>query len=253
MTAEPPPPTHNPALDKLKESLKPQLPKRFYQDVSVSGRDGGFTVLLDGRPVRTPARKPLLVPSEPIANALADEWRAQQTTIDPARMPLTRIVNSALDGVAGREADVAAEIVKYAGNDLLFYRADGPAALAARQAKHWDPVLAWAEARFGGRFVRASGLMPVTQPAALLAAIAGHVAGYDTLRLAALHVATTLTGSALLALAHAEGQLTALEAWTAAHVDEDHQIEMWGEDDEAAGRRAGRWLDMQAASRLLRP
>jgi len=238
-------------IEAVQEAQRITLPKRFYQTVSVAARDGGFAVMLDGRPVRTPAKKLLVVPVETLAVALAEEWDAQKTNINPATMPLTRLVNSALDGVAGREAEVAAEIVKYAGGDLLLYRAAGPAALVARQARHWDPVLAWAEGWLGGRFILAEGIMPVSQPQSTLDKLAAKIADMATLPLAALHVITTLTGSALLALAHAERGIGAQEAWIAAHVDEDYQIELWGPDTEAGARRTDRWREMQAASFLI--
>jgi chaperone required for assembly of F1-ATPase len=226
------------------------LPKRFYKEAAVAARDGGFAILLDGRPVRTPAKKHLLVPTEALCTALAGEWQAQVMVIDPASMPLTRLVNSALDGVTGREAEVAAEIVKYAGGDLLFYRAEAPKALVERQAGAWDPVITWAERWAGGRFILAQGIMPVTQPQNTLDNIAAKIAGLPALPLSALSVMTTLTGSTLLALAHAHGRLTADEAWDAAHIDEDHQSAMWGADPEAERRRANRWREMQAASLL---
>lgn len=226
------------------------LPKRFYSDAAVGSRDGGWAILLDGRPVRTPAKKLLLVPVELLATTLAAEWQAQVTQIDPSTMPLTRLVNSALDGVTGREAEVAAEVVTYAGGDLLLYRADGPAALVAQQAAVWDPIIAWVEQWAGGRFILGEGIMPVTQPQGTLGKIAANIAGIAALPLAALNVMTTLTGSALLALAHAHGAVNLTEAWVAAHVDEDYQIAKWGTDTEAEVRRANRWRDMQAASRL---
>ena len=193
----------------------------------------------------------MLVPTRVQADALAAEWAAHEAEIDPAKMPLTRIVNSALDGVTGREAEVAAEIVKYAGGDLLLYRADGPGALVARQAQWWDPVVGWAEKSLGGRFILGQGIMPVTQPQTTLDRFAAKIAGLDALKLASLHVITTLTGSALLALAVAERRLSVDEAWSAAHVDEDHQIEMWGEDTEASARREFRRREMAAAALLL--
>jgi chaperone required for assembly of F1-ATPase len=250
MTSEPKAPI-NPAIANLKDSLKPQLPKRFYEAATAAARDDGFAVLLDGRPLRTPARKQLLLPSAALAEAVAAEWRAQVAVIDPASMPLTRIVNSALDGVTGREAEVRAEIVKYAGGDLLLYRAAGPAVLAARQAKLWGPIVGWAEGVLGARFVLAEGIMPVTQAPATLDRISARIAPLAPLPLAALHVVTTLTGSALIALAVQAKRLSPEDAWAAAHVDEDHQIENWGEDHEAAARRATRWREMQAACLLL--
>jgi chaperone required for assembly of F1-ATPase len=226
-------------------------PKRFYRAVSVDGAAPAFRVLLDGKPIRTPARRELSLPTRALAEAVAAEWEAQGDHIDPASMPLTRLVNSVLDGVAGREAEVRAEIAKYAASDLLCYRAEAPAELVRRQGQAWDPVLAWAHEALGARLVLGQGIAPVTQPPAAGAAIERALGGLDAFALAAHHVMTTLTGSALLALAHAGARLTAEEAWAAAHVDEDWQIGQWGEDAEAAARRAGRWEEMQAASRLL--
>jgi chaperone required for assembly of F1-ATPase len=226
-------------------------PKRFYRAVSVDGAAPAFRVLLDGRPVRTPAKGELVVPSKPLAEAVAAEWAAQGERIDPDSLPLTRLVNSAIDGVTGREAEVRAHIAQYAGSDLLCYRADGPAELARRQADAWDPVLCWARDTLGARFVLGQGVVPIAQPQTATAAIERALADLNAFQLAAHHVITTLTASALLALAHARGRLTADEAWQAAHIDEDWQISQWGEDAEAKARRERRWLDMQAASRML--
>jgi chaperone required for assembly of F1-ATPase len=226
--------------------------KRFYKTVSVVPEgEGGASIRLDGRPVRTPAKATLAVPSAVLAQAIAAEWEAQGERVDLSSMPLTRLANSAIDGVARRMPEVRADIVKYAGNDLVCYRADAPEELVERQSQAWDPVLVWAEATLGARFVVAAGLMPVGQPDHARAAVARAVERHDAFALAALHSMTTLLGSALLALAHAEGHLTAEQAWAAAHVDEDFQISKWGEDAEAQARRARRWGEMQAASRML--
>lgn len=234
----------------LRDVLRP-LPRRFYTSVAVVGVEGGHGIALDGRPVRTPGKSLLVVPSMALADALAAEWTAQGASIDPATMPLTRIVNSAIDGVAPRRAEVAADIAAYSGSDLVCYRADAPPALVAAQARVWDPVLAWARDALGADFVVASGVMPVTQPAAANDRIAAAIAGLDALTLASLHVMTTLTGSALIALAHLKGHMGPKEAWAAAHVDEDWQASQWGEDAEAVERRRRRWQEMEAASRLL--
>ncbi len=225
--------------------------KRFYRAVSVDGAVLAFRVLLDGKPIRTPAKRELAVPAKALAEAVAAEWEAQAGYIDPGTMPLTRLVNSALDSVAGREAEVRADIAKYAASDLLCYRAEGPAQLVRRQAEAWDPILAWAREALGARLVTGQGVVPVIQHEAATKAIKGSLARLDPLALAAHHVMTTLTGSALLALAHGSGRLTAEEAWAAAHVDEDWQISQWSEDAEAKARRERRWAEMQAASRLL--
>jgi chaperone required for assembly of F1-ATPase len=217
----------------------------------VDGAPPAVRVLLDGKPVRTPAGRELAVPVKALAEALAAEWAAQGERIDPAAMPLTRLVNSALDGVTDRAAEVRAEIVKYAASDLLCYRAEGPAELVRRQAKAWDPVLAWAGSELDVHLATGQGIVPVAQPPAALDVVASRLTSLGALALAAYHVITTLTGSALLALAHARGRLTAEEAWAAAHIDEDWQIGQWGEDAEAQARRARRWAEMQAASRLL--
>jgi chaperone required for assembly of F1-ATPase len=226
-------------------------PKRFYRAATVDGAPPAVRVLLDGKPIRTPAKRELALPTKALAEAVAAEWEAQGDHIDPAAMPLTRLVNSALDGVTGREAEVRAEIAKYGASDLLCYRAEGPADLLRRQAEAWDPILAWARAEFNVHLATGQGIVPVAQPPATVAAIESALADLDALALAAQHVMTTLTGSALLALAHARGRLTAEAAWAAAHVDEDWQISQWGEDAEAKARREGRWAEMQAASRLL--
>ncbi len=238
-----------------RRDLRKSLPRRFYADVSVAEADGAFGPRLDGRPVRTPAKRALGVPTRALADALAAEWRAQGEVIEPDTMPLTRLVNSAIDGVAlHREASVA-EVAKFAETDLVCYRAGEPDALVAAQAAAWDPVLAFAGERFAARFVLARGVMYVPQPEPALAAVRTVVAGTaagpaGALRLAALSVMTTLTGSVLLALAVAFDVMDVADAWAAANVDEDHQARVWGADSEAIDRRERRWRDMAAAARL---
>jgi chaperone required for assembly of F1-ATPase len=234
-----------------KEHLTRPLPKRFYEEARSAPRGEGFEILLDGRSIKTPKKFPLMLPTHALAEGIAEEWARQGERIDPATMPLTKLANTAIDGIAGREAEVRADIVKYAASDLLCYRAEGPDGLVQRQAAAWDPVLDWAREALGARFILAEGVMPVTQPAQTLGMVAAALESLDAFRLAGLHVMTTLMGSALLALAHAHGRLTAEEAWNAAQVDEDWQIEQWGEVAEAAARRRRRWEEMRAASRLL--
>ena len=229
-----------------------ELPKRFYAAASVGEAAGGFAVLLDGKAVRTPSKKPLAVPKRAIAEALAAEWDAQVKIINPATMPLTRLVNSSIDGVVGQERAVAADAAKFAGSDLLCYRADLPEGLVALQQQHWDPVLAWAERDLGCRFNVTVGVTHVAQPPESLSKIEAMTAGYDAFVLSGLHSMTTLMGSVLLALGAVRGQLSGKAAWAAAHVDEDWQISLWGTDDEAVARREGRWRDMQAAMVLGR-
>lgn len=237
--------------ESIRQDGRRTLPKRFYKDVSIRQADGGFEILLDGRPVRTPAKTRLAVPQEALAQALAAEWAAQGTQIDPSTMPLTRLVNVALDGVANERAAVAEEIVRYMGTDLLLYRAEGPESLVARQAAQWDPVLDWLHQSHGARFFLAEGIRHVAQPQEMLDRAAALVPVDDTLTLTALSSITALTGSAFLAVAVAAGGIDAEAAWAAAHVDEDWNIERWGEDTAAAHRRAARKAEMLAAVRLL--
>jgi len=234
-----------------REPLRPPLPKRFYREVSVGEADGGYGILLDGRPVRTPKKLQLIVPTRPLAEAIAAEWAAQGEHIDPASMPLSKLAITAIDGVTGTMTEVAADIVRFAGSDLICYRAEAPAALAVLQAAAWDPVLRWVETTSGARFFLAEGVMPVTQSLDALSRFGNLVAPFGAFALAALHVMTTLTRSAFLAMAVAMGRLTAEEAWAAAHVDEDWQIARWGVDVEAAERRARRHMEMLAAARFL--
>lgn len=238
-----------------RQSLKTPLRQRFYSHAEAAPCEGGFTVLLDGRPLLTPAKTRLVVPTAAAATALAAEWAAQPAEIDPTRMPLTRILNAALDGVAGARSEVAAEIAKYAGTDLVCYRAEGPASLVKAQAEVWDPILAFAEAGWGARFICIEGIIHVAQPAASLAAVATKIAAIadasgGPIRLACLHVMTTLTGSVLIALARIDGVLSLEAAWAAAHVDEDYQMRLWGADAEALARRAQRFDEMAAADQL---
>ncbi|MCJ7527152.1 MAG: ATPase [Methyloceanibacter sp.] len=226
--------------------------KRFYKDVAIEDRGGdGPALLLDGKQARTPGKARLILPTRPLAEAVAEEWRAQGERIDPSTMPLTRLANSAIDGVSGREKAVIGDIVAHAGSDLLCYRAQGPQELVEAQAAHWDPVLAWAKTALGAPLVLGQGIVHVTQPEGSLDRLKQTLASRDAFSLAALHVMTALTGSALLAFAVAERRLTPEEAWAASHVDEDWQISQWGEDAEAAERRKNRWRDFAAAAKTL--
>ena len=237
--------------ESARRNMRPQLRRRFYKSAGVSAADAGFAVVLDGKGIRTPARRAMVAPTRPMAEAIAAEWDAQTHAVDPARMPLTRLANSVLDGVAEAKADVTAEIMKYLGTDLLFYRADGPEGLVARQGELWDPVLDWVHETFHARFMLARGVTFVAQPEASLTRVAAALPVDDAWRLGAVHVVTTLTGSALLALAVSRRKLNADEAWAAAHVDEDWQMSQWGRDELALQRRAYRWQEMQAAATVL--
>lgn len=238
-------------LGKAQRLAKRALPKRFYEHASAGPHEGGFAVLLDGRMAKTPAKKPLTVARRDVAEALAAEWEAQSGDIDPGTMPLTRLVNSAIDRVRGEMPAVRDDIVKHAASDLLFYRATGPQSLIDAEDRLWSPILAAAERALGDRFVLAEGIAHVEQDKGALSAIARAVEPFDSLRLAALHSMTTLTGSTLIALAVARGDLTAATAWEAAHADEDWQMTQWGRDEAALGKRAERWREMEAAALLL--
>lgn len=232
--------------------MRTPLPKRFYEDVAVAVAEGGFTVTLDGKAVKTPGKAPLTLPTARAAQLIADEFSAQGENIDLASMPAYRLANTAIDGVASDPQAVVEDILRFSSSDLLCYRADGPDTLVRRQNEAWDPVIDWAQASLGARFNLAEGVIHVEQPREAIASLGVHLRQRsEPLRLAALHVMTTLTGSALLALAVDFGELDAETAWNAAHVDEDFQAEQWGHDSEALARRTNRKRDMMAASALL--
>lgn len=237
--------------DRLVPAKSSSLPKRFYEDVSVASDGDRIAIFLDGRPIRTPGKSPLAVPSRTLAEAIADEWRRQGDHIDPRSMPLTRLGNTAIDGVAPNKDAVIDDILAHARTDLLCYRATGPEGLLAKQAEHWDPVVAWARDGLGAPLNLTEGIVHVDQPESSISALAREIGKFDAFGLAGLHVMTALTGSALLALAVAGGRLSVDAAWAAAHVDEDWQISQWGEDEEAKTRRQARKLDFDAAVRLL--
>ena len=238
--------------EAARRGARATLRKRFYSQAHVSeAADGGFPLLLDGKPVKTPARRPLAAPTAALAEKIAEEWNAQAALIDPAGMPLTRLANAVIDAVADMPDAVAEEVTKYLGSDLLCYRAAAPEGLVASQIRAWDPVLAWARAATGARFVLAQGVVHVAQPAETIAAMGAKIPA-DPWRLGAVSTITTLTGSALLALALAEGALDADAVWAAAHVDEDWQRSQWGSDDAEIERRAYRYGEFGAAVTVLR-
>lgn len=229
--------------------------KRFYTEAGVGACDGGFALLLDGRVARTPGKAAFVLPTAAAAEAIAREWAAQGETIDFTSMPLTRIAFAAIDAVAAKMQEVAAEIFNYAATDLVCYRADSPASLVRAEAEAWDPILAFAADRLGARFVAAEGVVFAPQPAAATEAVrkkVEEVARRGAVALACLSVMTTLTGSVLVALALAERAIGLDEAWRAAHVDEDYEMRLWGEDEAAMARRARRFAEMAAAEELWR-
>ncbi|MGH6817730.1 MAG: ATP12 family chaperone protein [Methylovirgula sp.] len=231
--------------------------KRFYAQAGVGAYDGGFALLLDGRVARTPGKAAFVLPTASAAEAIAGEWASQGEEIDFTSMPLTRIAVTAIDTVAAKMQAVVAEIVSYAETDLVCYRADFPASLIRAEAEAWDPILAFAAQRLEAHFVVAEGIVFSPQPAAATAAVRKKVEDVArgpaaALALACLSVMTTLTGSVLVALALAGHAISLEEAWRAAHVEEDHEIRLWGEDKEAMACRARRFAEIAAAEQLWR-
>ncbi len=230
-------------------SLRPKVRERFYKSASV-GDTAPFAILLDGRPIKTPAKNPLAASSRPLAQAIAAEWDAQAEGIDPTTMPLTRLANAIVDGVAPAPDPVVEDLAKYLGSDLLCYRAGTPDGLVRRQSQHWDPILDWVRTALGARGEQSEGNVFGTQPESTVA-VARTAIPSDPWRLGAAHVVTTLTGSALIALALCAGRLDVEAAWAAANVDEDWNMELWGRDEMALAARAARFSDMKAAGAVL--
>ena len=225
--------------------------KRFWTDVSVGQETGGWSIALDGRPVRTPARASLVVPNKALAEAIAGEWRDVEGEIDPRAMPLTGLANAAIDRVAPDKGSFATGLARYAEADLVCYRADNPKELVERQAESWDSLLAWARRRFDVDFVTTSGVAHVGQPPATVERLAHAVASLDAFRLAGLSPLVTIGGSLIAALAVLEKAITPDEAWQAVSLDERWQLEQWGGDAEAEAALDNRRRDCMAAARFL--
>jgi chaperone required for assembly of F1-ATPase len=225
--------------------------KRFYKDVSIAPAEGGFAVLLDGKPVKTPSRKPLLLPTEKLATAVAEEWRVQGDTVVATSMPLLRLSNTVIDGVTANRADVISAILRFGENDLLCYRTHQPPDLAQRQRDGWDPLLDWVRLRFSARMMLADGLTHVDQSPDALAALREALEGYDAFTLAGVHVIGSITGSLVLALAVAEGYIPGAYAFEISRIDETYQAEKWGADDEAVKRAAALAHELDKAVELI--
>ncbi len=223
--------------------------KRFYKSVSVGD---GNTVLLDGKSLKTPRGSALDLPARALAEAIAAEWRAQGDEIDQQSMPFTKLANTAIDGVTPRRDDVIAEIDAFAKHDHLCYRTDKPAELARRQSEAWDPLLDWVAERYGVPLMTAHGVTSIAQPESSLAALHKAVVAFDPFALAALHVAASICGSLVLALAIADGRLTAAEAFALSQIDERFQTEKWGLDSEAEARAKRLESELMAAERFMR-
>ncbi len=225
--------------------------KRFYEEATVHEDGGEWGVKLDGKPLRTPAKAPLVLPTRALAEAIADEWRGQEVTIKPATLPLTRIASTAIDLIPQKRPAVIEETAKYAGTDLLCYHAEEPAKLVQRQAEAWQPMLDWAMLRYDAPLKVTAGILPVSQPAQSLRALTAALAAMDDQRLMVLHLVTGACGSLILALALAEGRIGADEAFALAQLDETFEIELWGEDAEQTARRANLLEDIRLMARFL--
>jgi chaperone required for assembly of F1-ATPase len=238
-------------MEAARRSARAVQRKRFYSGAATGDAEGGYTVTLDGKPIKTPSGRTVVVPVRSLAEMIVAEWSAQGEFIDPVTMPLTRFANSVVQGVTDNAAAVTDDIAKYFGSDLMFYRAGHPEGLVAREAEHWDPILFWAAEKLGAHFMLAEGVMHVRQPDEAISAARAALPD-DPWRIAALHVVTTLTGSALLALALFHGVVDPDQTWAAAHVDEDWNAEKWGVDEEVAARKAAKSVDFKAVAAALK-
>ena len=226
--------------------------KRFYTHAAAEAADGGWAVTLDGRPIRTPAKAPLVVPTETLARAIADEWAAQGEEIKPGTMPLTGLANAAIDRVAADRAMFVDSLARYAESDALTYRAEHPEDLVQRQAATWNPILDWAERRYGVEFELVPGVMHRPQPAATVARLRAPLETLEPFPLTAMQPLVTISGSLVLALALIEGAFDEDAAWNAGEHDELYQAEKWGEDELGAQSRASRREAFAAALRFFR-
>ena len=225
--------------------------KRFYRQAAASPEESGVSILLDGRPVRTPGRNLLRVPTEELAEALAAEWNEQGEKVDPGSMPLTGLANAAIDRVAPDPAGFARGLAEYGESDLLCYRAEGPRSLVERQERDWEPLLAWARTRFGVDFETTSGVMHRRQPEATVEQLGRAAAARSPFQLAGLAPLVTIAGSLIIALALAEGAIGLETAWDAAMLDEAWQAEQWGADPLAAASLENRRREFESAYRFL--
>ena len=226
--------------------------KRFYKQAAVAAMtDGGFSVTLDGRSVRTPGGAPLRLPTAALAEAIAEEWRVQGTHVLPHTMPLMQLAATALDRIPPQREAVIDALLDFAATDLLCYRAPEPRDLAERQNRHWQPLLDWAMTQFDAPLRVTHGVMPVPQSEEALVALRRAIAAHETWRLTALQSATVVTGSLILGLALVNGRLDAETVFVVSQLDESHQIELWGEDAEAEERRHHLRHDINAVGRMI--
>lgn len=230
-----------------------KFPKKFFKEAAIRKEEAGFSIMLDGRPVKTPGKQVLTLPGETPAQIVADEWNALDEVINPLKMPATRLANTAIDGVVNEMQAVMEDITRYCASDLVCYRATNPQGLVEKQQEHWDPILDWALNELGANFEIGEGITFVNQPKESIALFGAKLKSHaDPFKLASIHTFTSISGSALIALALAEEHIDAETAWTKAHVDEDWNIAQWGEDFEAQERRAQKWIDFSTADKLLK-
>ena len=225
--------------------------RRFWKEARAVERDGGWGVDLDGKPLRTPAREPLIVPTKSLAEAISAEWNGVEEKIDPGALPLTGLANAAVDRVAPDKEAFAQDLARYAEADLACYRVEGPSALVDRQVESWDALLGWGRRRFDVDFRTTSGIVHVDQPVATIDRLSQAVAALDPVRLAGLSPLVTISGSLLAALGVLEGAFTSEQAWEAVTVEDHWQLEQWGSDAEAEAALDNRRRDFMAAARFL--
>lgn len=226
--------------------------RRFWKAADIAPQDGGWQVLLDGKPLRTPGKQALILPTPDLARAIAEEWDAQADIIDPNAMPLTRAANSAIEKVTPQLHGVASMLGEYGGTDLLCYRAESPEDLLRAQAEGWDPLIDWAATELRAPLRITHGVVPVDQDAAILLKLQAELAALDPFTLTGLHDLVTLPGSLILGLAVLRGRIDAETAWRLSRIDEEFQASRWGRDDEADQAAEGRLAAMRSAERFLR-
>ena len=233
-------------------SAKSQLRKRFYKQATVFSDATTIHIHLDGKPIKTPGGELLSLPNIHVGELVVEEWNRQVERIDPQTMPVTRLINTSIDGVSKDMQPVKDDIIQFAGSDLLCYRADSPDGLVSNQQKYWDSLIEWASSSLGAVFSVQTGIMHVSQAEDCIAAFGQHINPIDSPELlSALHSLTAISGSAIIALAIYKSEIDLAYGWNSAHVDEDWQISQWGEDADAQAFRAARKLEFEAAVQLL--
>ncbi|WP_336276736.1 ATP12 family chaperone protein [Bartonella sp. CB178] len=240
-------------VSKTQKSLRRPLPKRFYREVKITCEEGRFSILLDKVPIQTPAKRCFFVPTESLAALVVQEFESQKEVIDPAKMPITRLVNTVIDGIADDMQPVFEDLLRFVACDMVFYRAQTPKELAQKQREQWDPLLDWVEEKIGSRFNLTEGLMPVEQPREAIQAVSNYLRRIESpYVLAAFHTMTTLTGSALIALAVFAGKIDPDHAWDIAHFDENWTMRQWGADKEETSRLANKKAEFNAAAVIFK-